>query len=56
MQENKLKEKTTPTPKLTMHGIEHMKWYFKCSHQCIGWPMLVKAWFVSNPIVWTNKQ
>jgi len=39
-----------------VHGPDHVKWYFQCSHQCIGRPMLVKAWSMSNLVVWTNKQ
>ena len=56
MQENKPKANTTPTPKLMVHGSAHMKWYFQCSHRCIGWPMLVKAWFTNKTTVQTRKQ
>lgn len=56
MQPKKLKENTTPTPRLTTHGPDHVKWYFQCNHWCIGWPMLVKTWSASNWVVWTNKQ
>lgn len=55
MQVRKLKVITTPTPKPMVHVHDHVKWYFQCSHWCIGWPMLVKAWSASNPVVWTNK-
>lgn len=49
------KSNATPTLKLKMHESSHMKWYFQCSHLCIGWPMLVKAWFANNTTVWTSR-
>ena len=56
MQPNKPKENNTPTPKLTVHGSAHVKWYFQCSHRCIGRPMLAKAWFTNSTAVRTSKQ
>jgi len=56
MQVNWPRENTTPTLTLTVHGPNHMEWYFQCSHWCIGWPMLLKAWSTSNPVVWASKK
>ena len=51
-----LKENTTSTPTLMVHGHDHVKWYFQCSHRCIGRPMWVEDWSASNPIVRANIQ
>ena len=55
MQAKKHQENTTPTPKLMVHGSDHVKWYFQCSHRRIGWPTLVKAWFAKRIVKRTSK-
>ena len=55
MQVNNPKANTTPTPKLTVHGLDRVKWYFQCSHRCIGRPMLAKAWLANNIAMQTRK-
>ncbi len=55
MQTKKEKTNTAPTPKLTVHGSNRVRWYFQCSHQWISWPMLVKAWFANNIVLQTIK-
>ena len=62
MKVNNSKEKATPTPKLTVHRPDHMKWYFQCSHRCIGQPMLahwsthVGEGMVHEPDKYANEQ